>query len=107
VGTKIDFKLNKSVPALVKEVTGGDRTLKFMALAWHRLYMPWVPMASGTLANNADHLVEDGKGVIHHKSPYAQRLSGCFRVTITRIGQSHPAGKSGQPRSSKTRGAIR
>jgi len=74
MGAKIDFKWNKPVPSVVKAVTGGDATLKFMAQAWHRLYTPWVPMASGMLANNVDYLVEGENGIIHHKVPYARRL---------------------------------
>ena len=70
----IDFKWLKPIPTIMKETTGGDATLMFMATEWHRLYEPFVPMQSGTLATGAaSYSVEGGKGVITHSTPYARR----------------------------------
>lgn len=68
------FNWNRPVSQIITDVTGGDKTLKFMAVTWHRLYDPWVPMDTGTLAHDAiEYSVESGKGVIRHKAPYAGR----------------------------------
>ena len=71
----IEIKWNKPIPQIVKETMGGDATLKFMATTWHRLYTPFVPMQTGTLALDAvTYSVEDGKGVITHTPPYARKM---------------------------------
>ena len=73
MGAKFEFKWNKPIAAVVKEATGGTKTLLFMAATWHRLYTPWVPMQSGALSSIVEYLVEGNKGIILHKVPYANR----------------------------------
>lgn len=44
-----------------------DRFWTFAATQWHRLYMPYVPFKTGTLANT----VSISPGEINHTVPYA------------------------------------
>lgn len=73
--TNVSFNWNKSIDQIVKDATGGDKTLLFATQDWHRLYEPFVPMDTGMLATGAvDHYVEGGQGIIHHKAPYANKM---------------------------------
>ncbi len=69
---KMDFKWNKPIPKIAKEVTGGDRTLLFMANEAKRLMDPYVPAKNLVLARNVRTYVEGGEGVVHYLSPYAR-----------------------------------
>jgi len=58
---KMDFKWNKPIPKIAKEVTGGDRTLLFMANEAKRLMDPYVPAKNLVLARNVRTYVEGGR----------------------------------------------
>jgi len=87
----IDFKWLKPIPAIMKETTGGDATLMFMATEWHRLYKPFVPMQSGALsADSVSYSVVSGKGVITHSTPYARRqYYGTHHKFTKPLAQAH------------------
>lgn len=69
----VSFSWNRPVTAIINDAVLRDgKTLKYMAVTWHRLYDRFVPMDAGVMAHDAvDYLVEGGEGIIHHKSPYA------------------------------------
>lgn len=68
---KIDFKLNKPAGQIVKEATGGNRTLLFMANEAKRLMNPYVPALNNGLSQKVRAYVEDDSGIVHYISPYA------------------------------------
>ncbi len=68
----IEFRWNRPVPEIVKEATGGDKTLLFMANEAKRLMDPYVPALNMALAQNVRTYVEDGHGIVHYLSPYAR-----------------------------------
>jgi len=72
----VAFKWNNPVNRIIAEkVLRSNRTLLFMASSWHRLFTKFVPRDTGLLAlDGVDIYVEGGKGVIHHKAPYAARV---------------------------------
>jgi hypothetical protein len=70
----VEFKWNRPVNQIIEDATGGEKTLRFIASTWHRLYDPFVPMDTGTLAHDAvDYSIEGDTAIIHHKAPYAHR----------------------------------
>jgi len=75
-----NVKWNKPVQKIIdKKVLKDGKTLKFMAVTWHRLYNKFVPWETGTLADRAvDHKVDmaEQRGIIHHKPPYAKFVYG-------------------------------
>lgn len=71
---KVKLTWNKSTMQIARDTMGGEQTLRFMAVTWHRLYNQWVPMDTGTLADNVDYSVEGNMGIIHHKAPYSDRI---------------------------------
>ncbi len=70
----VQLKWNRPIKQIVKDIVGNERVLKFAAAAWHKLYNPYVPMDTGTLANDAvQYGVENEAGVIRHTAPYANK----------------------------------
>ena len=67
----VDFRWNKPIPQIAKEALGGDRTLLFMANEAKRLMNPYVPALNMGLSQNIRTYVENGEGVVHYISPYA------------------------------------
>ena len=65
------FQWNKSVAAIAKEATGGNKTLLFMANEAKRLMDPYVPARNLVLAQNVRVYVEGDVGVVHYTSPYS------------------------------------
>lgn len=69
---KVDFKWNKSVPQVADGITGGKEGQLFLANEAKRLMDPYVPALNLALARNVRVYVENGKGIIHYRSPYAR-----------------------------------
>jgi len=69
----VDFRWNTPISSIIqKKVYKDGKTLLFMAETWQKLYDPFVPMDTGLLSHDAVSVyAEDGKGIIHHKAPYA------------------------------------
>lgn len=67
----VDFRWNHPIPLIAREALGGDRTLLFMANEAKRLMDPYVPAMNMGLSQNVRTYVEDGSGIVHYTSPYA------------------------------------
>lgn len=67
----VDFRWNKLIPQIAKEALGGDRTQLFMANEAKRLMNPYVPALNMGLSQNVRTYVENGNGIVHYISPYA------------------------------------
>lgn len=67
----IDFRWNRPIPLITREALGGERTLLFMANEAKRLMEPYVPALNMGLSQNVRTYVEEGHGVVHYISPYA------------------------------------
>ncbi len=65
------FRWNKLIPHITKEALGGDRTLLFMANEAKRFMNPYVPALNMGLSQNVRTYTENGNGVVHYTSPYA------------------------------------
>lgn len=70
-GVRIEF--GKAIPQIVEDALGGEDTLLYAAMTWHRLYSPFVPMRQGWLDDMAEYGYEGDHGTITHVSPYAHR----------------------------------
>lgn len=68
----MDFKWNKPIPKILAEATGGPNTMLFMANEAKVLMDPYVPALNLGLAQNVRVYTEDGRGIVHYVSPYAQ-----------------------------------
>lgn len=85
----VTFKWEKPKDTIVKETLHLPAVLLFASNEWRKLYNPFVPMASGLLANDAVQVyVEDGIGIIHHTVPYARRQY--FGTTHNFSKEKHP-----------------
>jgi hypothetical protein len=69
---KTTFRWNKSKSQIVREATGGRRTLLFMANEARRLMTPFVPARNMVLSQNVRTFVEGDAGMIQYNSPYAR-----------------------------------
>lgn len=67
-----EFKWNKPIPRIVKEATGGPKTLLFMANELKRVMDPYVPALNLALAQDVRTYVEDDAGIVHYLAPYAR-----------------------------------
>lgn len=85
---------NKPIPQIVKESTGGNQTLLFMAREAKRLMDPYVPARNMVLSRNVRTYVEGDHGVVHYLSPYA-RFQYTGLVMVSRITGS-PWAKNGE-----------
>lgn len=79
-----DVRWNKPIPQIIKEATGGNKTLLFMAQEAKRLMDPYVPARNMVLSRNVRTYVEDEHGVVHYLSPYARFQYEGF-VMVSRI----------------------
>ena len=91
---KIEFRLNKPAPQIMKEATGGNKTLLFMANEAKRLMDPYVPALNNELAQNVRTYVEDETGIVHYTSPYAHYQHEGY-LMVSRITGS-PWAKKGE-----------
>lgn len=89
-----EMRWNKPISQIVKEATGGNRTLLFMAQEAKRLMAPYVPARDLVLAKNVRTYVESDQGVVHYLSPYA-RFQYNGLVMVSRITGS-PWAKKGE-----------
>lgn len=87
-----EMRWNKPISQIVKEATGGNRTLLFMAQEAKRLMAPYVPARDLVLAKNVRTYVESDLGVVHYLSPYA-RFQYNGLVMVSRITGSPWANK--------------
>lgn len=69
---KIDFKWNKALSQVSRNVIGGDATQLFLANEAKRLMEPYVPALNLVLTRNVRTYVEGGRGIVHYLSPYAR-----------------------------------
>lgn len=91
----IDFRWNRLIPWITKEALGGDRTLLFMANEAKRLMDPYVPEMNMGLSKNVRTYVENGSGVVHYISPYANyQYKGVLMVSRITGGSWAKAGES-------------
>lgn len=71
----VDFRWNRSPAEIANRVGLNANTLRFMATDWHRLYDPFVPFRTGTLAHTVRYGVKDTRtATITHIVPYARRM---------------------------------
>lgn len=72
---RIDVEVNINIPRNLAKIRD-PAFWTFAATEWHRLYMPWVPMATGALMSK----VVITPGQIEHIVPYAAaHYEGNFR----------------------------
>lgn len=68
---QIGFKWNAPTDIILDRVTGGEKTLFFMANEAKRLMDPYVPYMDGVLSKNVEIGADSDGGFVHYKSPYA------------------------------------
>ena len=83
----ISVKVQIDSARLAKAVKNDTMLWTFAASTWHRLYQPYVPFRTGTLAN----LVTITSGQITHDAPYAKR---CYEGNFNFRKDKHPLATS-------------
>ena len=63
---------NKPLSVIVEERVGSDAFLLYAATTARHLMDKFVPMDTGSLADNVNVYVENGMGIVHYISPYAR-----------------------------------
>lgn len=70
----VSFKWLQPIPAIIREVGINEKTAKFAAMDWYRLFFPFVPYREGPLSRDVSFIVSGTKARIRHLVPYAQRM---------------------------------
>jgi len=83
---KIDW--HKPTAQIAKDALGGERSALFAASEARRLMNQYVPMDTGSLADNVSVYTENGGGIVHYLSPYAQRVYNGDTMHFSR--EKHP-----------------
>ena len=79
----VSIKTNIDTAKLERSVKKDNRFWLFAASEWHRLYQPYVPFRTGTLANQ----VNLSPGQITHTAPYAKK---CYDGSFNFRKDKHP-----------------
>lgn len=69
----INFKWLQPIPVIIREIGINEKTARFAAMDWYRLYFPFVPYRAGPLSRDVSFIISGTKARIRHTVPYARR----------------------------------
>lgn len=70
----VSFKWLQPIPTIIREVGINEKTAKFAAMDWYRLYFQFVPYREGPLSKDVSFSVSGSTAKIRHTVPYARRM---------------------------------